>query len=139
MHRDDLIGDYQKWLQRFDFQWFATLTFRQRPSLSKAKSLRGIWIRELRQRNGTPAFIWFCVTEFGVTRDNLHFHVLIGGLNDRSSRLPAIRLWWKLAGAAQIPYFKKGKAGIPYILKDLELANEFQVDFDLDAPIAVRS
>lgn len=130
MERKELVDAYATWLEERQWDWFATLTFRGFPPLSKAKHIFKIWSGELKLQNGTPQFALFCVKEGGAAGENIHFHTLIGGLHDRSARLPWMRRWWELAGDAQISYFHKNENAIRYLLKTLNLEEDFDITLD---------
>lgn len=133
MERDELEDAYAAWLDQRAWDWFATLTFRGYPPLPKAKRLFRLWNGELKIENGTPQFASFCVKEGGSSGENTHFHVLVGGLRDRSQRLLWIQKWWQLAGNARISYFNKNERGIHYLLKTLNLTEDFDVAIDFPA------
>jgi hypothetical protein len=130
MTRDELEDSYATWLAQRSWDWFATLTFRGYPPLAKANRLFKVWICELKEANGSPQFATFRVKEGGSSGENIHFHVLVGGLRDRSERLRWIRRWWQLAGDARISYFRKHQNGIRYILKTLNLEEDFDITLD---------
>lgn len=128
--RDSLIADYKKWLSPFPWNLFATLTFRHPPTSSRADRAFKTWIREIEKAQSTSRFCWFRVKEFGAFHDNLHYHVLVGGLAD-PSKFPWIELWEKLAGEAHISYFVAYLGAIDYVLKELDLDESFPCDFFL--------
>jgi hypothetical protein len=130
MKRNELVDGYAAWLEQYVWQWFGTLTFRGFPPLTKAKQMFRMWIGELKLQNGTPQFASFCAKEGGATGENIHFHVLIGGLRDRSQRLPWVGRWWELAGDAQISYFRKNENAIRYLLKTITIDGDFDVALD---------
>jgi hypothetical protein len=134
MTRDDLIGAYESWLSEHRWGLFATLTFRGFPSAAKADRIFRQWISEMRLQDGRSDFRWVRVTERGACGDNLHFHVLIGGLHD-GSKWPWLLRWDELAGNADIFYYRHHAAGIRYMLKEVHPDRDFEIEIELP-PIA---
>jgi hypothetical protein len=128
--KDALVAEYKQWLSPFPWQLFATLTFRRRPTASRADRAFETWIQAIKKAEGTASFCWFRVKEFGAFHDNLHFHAIVGGLA-YPSKFPWIELWEKLAGEAHISYFVAYFGAIDYVLKELDLNESFPCDFFL--------
>jgi hypothetical protein len=131
MTRDELISGYVEWLSRFKWVWFGTLTFR-RPDLpvGKAKQIFKKWISEIKADDGADDFHWFRVTERGAFGDHLHFHVLVGGLQN-GSRLPWVVRWNELAGDASLTYYFRSGGASRYIVKTARPDRDFEIDFHL--------
>jgi len=125
-----LIEGYVEWLSEYRWCWFATLTFRE-PSISRwrATKLCEKWIGELHKADGAEDFHWFRTMELGANRDHLHFHVLIGGLNN-GSKWPWVLRWNEIAGDCLISYAPSGRA-IDYLLKEFrpDSSDECHCDF----------
>jgi hypothetical protein len=130
MNREVLIEGYASWLSQFSWNWFATLTFRGYPPTSKANRLFDQWIREVEQNDGGNGFRWVKVAERGANGDNLHFHILVGGL--RTGRaLPWVSRWNGIAGEAQIESFNPDKNALRYMLKGIDPDEDFDIDIHL--------
>ncbi len=137
MRRGELKDGYAEWLSRFAWDWFCTLTFRGYPSRSKANKCFHRWISELRVAQGTENFRWFRVTEYGCTGENVHFHLLVGGLRWKSINRWAFR-WSVLAGEPDISPFKRDRGAIQYIIKGVLPHRHFEIDFHLLPEIRKR-
>jgi hypothetical protein len=132
MNPSQLIEGYYQWLSLYKWLWFGTLTFRGYPPINKAKRCFNFWINELNQKYDGSDVRWFRVTEHGADGYNLHFHVLVGGLNIVSgARSLAMLRWKQLAGEANLSSFMSHKGGIFYILKTAKPYKEFEIDFEL--------
>ena len=131
MTRDELISGYVEWLSRYRWVWFGTLTFRI-PDLPtwKANRIFKQWISEIEAEDGADDFHWFRVTEHGAYRDNLHFHVLVGGLRN-GSKWPWLLRWNELAGDASLTYYLRSGGASQYIVKTARPDRDFEIDFDL--------
>jgi hypothetical protein len=125
--QQQLIEAYVDWLSPHPWTFIGTLTFRKQPSPYRADRLFRSWIDAMRKAEGTSTFSWFRVKETGAFGDNLHFHVLVGGLRN-ASKWPWMLLWDKLAGEANLSYFVTHLGGIRYILKSVRPDQPF--DFD---------
>ena len=130
MTKDELIFAYDKWLSARRWNWFATLTFRGSPSLNKADRLFRVWISEIRQREGTRTFSWVRVTERGANSDNVHFHALVGGLNN-PCKWDWILRWNELAGESAIFYYQPFRGGIRYMLKEARPNRDFDIEIEI--------
>lgn len=132
MNRDELIGAYESWLSKQHWSLIGTLTFRGYPSASKADRIFRQWISEVREQDGARDFRWVRVTEHGACGDNLHFHVLIGGLRD-GSKWPWLLRWDEVAGSADIFYYCPHAGGIRYLLKTASPERDFEIEIELPA------
>jgi hypothetical protein len=128
--KQELIDAYEDWLSSYHWSLFGTLTFRESPSSARADRLFRHWISEMKQTDGTDSFHWVRVTEHGSFGDNLHFHVLIGGLRD-GSKFPWMLRWDELAGSADIFYYRPYAGGMRYMLKTARPDCDFEIDFEL--------
>jgi hypothetical protein len=88
------------------------------------------WISEIEDEDGARNFHWFRVTERGAYGDNLHFHVLVGGLRS-GSKYPWIVRWNELAGDALITYYFRSGGATKYIVKTARPDRDFDIDFNL--------
>jgi hypothetical protein len=131
MNKRHLINGYAEWLSRYHWIWFGTLTFR-RPDIKfwVANECFWKWIVEIENAEGTDDFHWVRVTERGAFGDNLHFHVLVGGLKN-PSKWPWLLRWQELAGDADIFYYIPSLGGLRYILKTADPKTDFEIQYDL--------
>jgi hypothetical protein len=130
---------FAEWIERFQWDWFVTLTFR--PGITPPKARRHLehWIHEVRDQLGTEKFSSMAVPESGVTGLNFHYHAVIGGLRQghgATERLDFMCLWHRMSGDAQVTAFKPGSGGILYILKDLGPNDTAAIMLDLPAETA---
>ncbi len=88
----------------------------------------------MKREDGADYFRWVRVTERGSFGDNLHFHVLIGGLRDRS-KWPWILRWEELAGDCIISYYRPFAGGIRYMLKTASPDRDFEIEIELPPTI----
>lgn len=133
--RRELIEAYWEFLAHFCWQWFVTLTFRGYAGSSRAKRLFDKWMHELQVKAGGPEFRWFRVMEKGETKRNIHFHVLIGGLAKATEQARWAHRWNALAGDARIDAYDPERHAIFYMLKELELDQDFDFETNLDASL----
>lgn len=130
MKKEELVSSYEEWFSQHHWSLFGTLTFRGSPSSSKADRIFRNWIAEMKRSDGTNNFHWVRVTEHGSFGDNLHYHILIGGLRD-GSKWPWMLRWDELAGSADIFYYRPHAGGLRYMLKTVRPGRDFEIDFDL--------
>jgi hypothetical protein len=131
MNKERLINGYEEWLSRYRWIWFGTLTFRRLDiKLWTANECFWRWIVEVENSERTDVFHWFRVTEHGAFKDNLHFHVLVGGLKN-PSKWPWLLRWQDLAGDAEIYYFNRSLGGLRYMLKTAKPDTDFDILYDL--------
>jgi hypothetical protein len=127
---ETLKQEYSRWLRRYSWSWFVTLKITSGiPSERRAKKLFNEWISELRRQEGTRNFRWVRVMERGGSGNNLHFHVLIGGLRNRMRRWEL--QWNGLGGDALIGKFDSDKDGILYMMKEMDVDGNLDIDFSL--------
>ncbi len=72
-----LQEEYGAWLERFAWDFFATLTYRDEPKMPTAQRRFHAWTRVL-ERRGLGSVSWFAVFEYGGA-EQLHAHALLGG------------------------------------------------------------
>jgi hypothetical protein len=129
---ETLKHEYDDWLRLFTWAWYATLKIRSGiPSERRAKRMFAQWISDLRRSEGTKNFRYFRVMEKGGSGQNLHFHVLIGGLRDGSRLKHWESQWNELGGDALIGKFDPDKNGILYMLKEMDDDGNLDIDFSL--------
>ena len=138
MKKAEIIEAYERWLNRFRWNWFVTLTFRGAVTKPKANLLFREWIRELHQKEGTKSFSWVRVIEHGSFGDNLHFHLLVSGLRDECKYFWILR-WDELAGRAWISYYRSSMGGIRYMLKTFHPNQDFDIEFAIDESLEERN
>lgn len=130
MNKEELIDAYEEWFAGYHWSLFGTLTFRESPSSSRADRIFRRWISEMKQTDGADGFRWVRVTEHGSFGDNLHYHVVIGGLRN-GSKFPWMLRWDELAGSAEISYYRSNAGGLRYLLKTARPDRDFEIEFDL--------
>ena len=141
MNIEDWRQDYVKFLSRFPWLWFCTLTFRPGLSIFQARWRLRTWMRELKLALGTGNFAWFAVREDGKTGMDLHFHSLVMGLTDRGAeqRVEWMRAWEKLAGDALITPFNPDAGGLAYILKNVNPDDPDAIDFEMNGETQMQT
>jgi hypothetical protein len=129
------------WVCRFPWLWFCTLTLR--PGLSEAQARWRLhrWLSNLREALGTANFGYFAVREFGRTGNDLHFHVLVMGLNDWGveARLEWMGRWEKIGGDPRIDPFTPGPRGPEYTLKNVMPDDLNAIDFDMSSETQMQT
>jgi hypothetical protein len=110
--KEQLIQGYADWFSQFAWDWFATLTFRGYPSRKSAQEKFEWWIAQLRRKGGGRNFRFVQVAERGASGNNVHFHLLIGGLKRNSYPGTWERKWNELAGEAEISGYKLEELGV---------------------------
>jgi len=135
MTRQELISAYEQWFGTKRWHLIGALTFAARPSPSKADSIFRKWISEMKLNEGTSDFSWVRVTEHGADRQNLHFHVLIGGWAGES-KWPWVLRWNELAGDCIISYYNASAGGIRYLLKTAHPNRDFEIEIEMPSPPA---
>jgi hypothetical protein len=103
-------------LAEFDWDWFATLTFRYATSSHRALEIYRGFIDDIEKVASSP-LRWFAVEEYG-TFDRLHFHCLIAGTS-RLDRHSWQNDWFKRAGHAVILEYIRGRGAAHYCAKHL--------------------
>ena len=120
-----LITDaYCDWLASFRWRWFLTLTFREPTTSRQALRAFDKWINEVQRYEATPNFRYVRVLQFGAYGENLHFHVLLGGLRPRCRVRLIVRRWYLIAGWPEVTRFRPDRAAFHYILRDLRPDSE---------------
>jgi hypothetical protein len=158
MTRDELIAAYADWLGQYHWTLFATLTFRGFPSPSRADRTFRRWTSEMKQEDGKDDFRWVRVTQHGACGDNLHYHVLIGGLRD-VCRWHWMCRWDELAGDSMLTFYRhdycrhddgtlpslpkiehldRPTGAIPYMVREADPNKDFEIEFEIP-PIAKPS
>ena len=151
MNKLELVEGYTEFLRRYKWNLFGSLTFATRPPAAIADRIFHRWIAEVengcpsldlrwtepqvQQESGEVQFRWVRVAERGRSGDNLHFHVLLGGLR-HPSKYPPLLLWNDLAGEALLYYFNPNRHGVEYMIKTVKPGQPFEIDFQL--PPVVR-
>jgi hypothetical protein len=127
---EGLKQEYKRWLRRYSWAWFGTLKITSgMPSKRRANQMFERWISELRRTEGAEDFRWVRVLEKGGSGQNLHFHVLVGGLRNRRKHWEAE--WIQLGGEALIGKFDPAKEAILYMTKEMNDSGNLDIDFCL--------
>lgn len=119
---NDTVADaWATWIDRWKWEWFATLTFSDEVSPKKAHNIWRDWLHEL-ERAAERKVHYIRVTEKQVLRGgNPHYHALLMGVGLLSPSTWACR-WREVAGLARIEEY------------DLELAGNYYISKSLDSP-----
>lgn len=129
--REESIQEFRRWLEEYTWALYCNLKITSGiPSDRRARKIFDEWISDLRRVEGGDNFRWFRVQERGIGGNNLHFHALIGGLQNRRIRLE--RKWNDLGGDALITPFDPEQNGILYLLKSM--SKDGDLDFDCQLP-----
>jgi len=118
----DLRAGWTELLDRIEWDWVGTLTFRDEVHPEAAAKRFGKFVAMMNRSIYGPRWskkpegvIWAKATE-SQRRGVLHFHVLLAGVCGLNP-LPFILHWKELAGFAKIERLRDQKAAIRYILK----------------------
>ena len=114
-------------LQKYDWQWFVTLTFADPPHPEAAEKKFRLWVNRLNDRiygknwrRRTSGIYWCKALEY-TKAGVIHFHALCGDvepLYDKMQRQDAAKLWWPLGGIAKIdPIDNRDIAVLNYVSK----------------------
>jgi len=111
---------WSEWLNEYDWNWWTTLTFRNKVTKKAANKKWNRWLRAIEEETEvSPGY--FRVTE-NQERNVLHFHALMLGV-EHLRRLTFMDRWFEIAGYARIyPYDSKRGANhylTKYISKEL--------------------
>ena len=110
-----LRDTWSEWLNRYDWEWWCTFTFRDNVT---AKTANRKWYKWLRMAENELADSpgYFRVTEMQTGRQVLHFHALMLNVK-RLRRLTYMDHWDHLAGFARIYPYQKDKGANHYLTK----------------------
>ena len=140
--RSRLRAAYADFLERYEWQWLATLTFQDNVHPEAARKKYGRWIDWVnrrahgrRYRRWTKGVYWALATELQ-KRGVIHFHALLADaedLNLRVSRKDARNRWYEIEGIARIDPITHGLGAVTnyvskYVVKggDLELSESLK-------------
>ncbi|MBA7704501.1 hypothetical protein ES703_113313 [subsurface metagenome] len=116
-------------LNRYNWDWFATLTFRDLPKSFTAVNRVKKWLMAI-QKDEKRAIGYFMATEWFKTRECPHFHLLMGNL-EGVRRDKWWSTWYTWYGRARIlPYDKGLGAGYyltKYVVKDVYQSGMFEI------------
>lgn len=129
-------------LNRWLWDWFATLTFRDDPHPEKADKLFRVWVSKLNRKlygvrwaKHGKGVRWVRATELQ-RRGVIHYHVLMGGdrlPNER--RLDWMDTWNELAGFARIEVPENAGAVVGYCSKYVVKGGEIDMSPTLEHSI----
>ena len=138
--KEQLVQEYHDWISQHEWNWIGTLTFRGYPSRKKAQTKFEQWVSELQKKEGGSKFRYIQVTETGSYKDNIHFHILIGGLRPSAPKFtgPWIERWEQLAGDAEIDDYDPDGNYVYYMLKDLKADHDFDINIRLNPASAEK-
>ena len=119
-------------LSRLEWEWFATLTFREHTHPESAEKRFRMWVSELnRQAYGVRwakrrvMATWVRALEYQL-RGVLHFHALLRGVGE-VRRLAAMDRWFALAGIARVVPVRQQEAVRAYCSKYVVKGGELEV------------
>jgi hypothetical protein len=135
-------------LKRWDWQWFATFTFKDEKHPEAAAKVFRHWIKALDRASGyrersVSTYSRRCVWARGLEwqkRGVIHFHVLLGNLPHpvctRAGREFWAAFWLELGntGYAKIDSFDQHEAGLAYVSKYCAKGGEVDVSPNLALP-----
>lgn len=130
--REESIQEFNSWLKAYTWAWYCNLKITSGiPSVRRARNILDKWLSDLRREEGGENFRWFWVLERGSSGgNNLHFHALIGGLQNRRKLWE--QKWNELGGDALITTFDPERKGILYLLQGM--SKDGDLDFDCRLP-----
>jgi len=91
---------WSEWLNRYNWDWYVTLTFRHPVSAKVAHHLWCKWIRAL-EKQLDDGVGYFRVSEIQRGRQILHYHALMLNVR-RLRRLTWMDRWYQISGIARI-------------------------------------
>lgn len=112
---------FGEWLNRYDWEWFITLTFKRPQSLDSSKSSFYGYLRRL--KSGANHF-----TVFEGEKSTLHVHSLLGNTEIKAKKVVEDK-WEKKYGIAHVAEYDKGKGARYYMTKSINSPNVF---WDID-------
>ena len=138
LSRDDkdwMINYYGPSLRPFSWDWLFTLTVSGCRSAKVANRRFDRWITEMEQEVGGPKFRWLRVLKVAADQDEVHFHVLIGGIRKQHVHRPGRwkTKWQDIAGFAVVESCDPKMGGFYYLLKSVGRKLDFD-DIDLRLP-----
>ena len=91
---DDLKFAWTRWLAKYNWQWFVTLTFRYEVHPEAARKLFGVFVHGINQqlfgrhyyRRSRTGIYWVVALEYQ-KRGVIHFHALLGADRDLNHTL----------------------------------------------------
>jgi hypothetical protein len=136
--RERAIQAYREWLEGYSWDYFCTLKITSGPlNKRRAQEVFRKWMEALESSEGADDFRWFRVMEYGSSRSNPHFHIVIGGLRKRMQnweqrwRQKWQQKWAELGGEALISPYDPQQKGLLYILKSTGIDGDLDMDFKL--------
>lgn len=122
--KQKFIDAFIKWLSMYDWDWWATFTFRTDKSPEGAKKAFLRFIRKIKQN-----VYFFLAIEWHKWRDSTHCHSLIGNVAE-IRRLDVMDAWYEKYGIARI-YAYDNNLGAKYYLTKYIFKEMADWDFNL--------
>lgn len=116
-------------LNRYEWSWFTTLTFRDLPKTYTAINRTKKWLKAIKKAERRPLSYFMCM-EWTRIQNRPHTHLLMGGLED-IRRDKWWSTWYTWYGRARIlPYDSRLGAGYyltKYVIKDIYQSGMFEI------------
>lgn len=144
-----LVMQWSQFLSNYDWNWWATFTFREPKHPEAAAKLydhlihvlsKEIYGNRYYKKKGVGV-IWARATENQEQRarfykkDVIHYHAVLGNIPETVRRLDYMDYWDKIAGHARIFAFEKGVGAEAYLSKSCYAWKRGEID--LGGPLAV--
>lgn len=144
LRTETLADGWREFIGRFPMQWFCTFTFTQAVHPERAMKLFQLFVRHLNrrlygshyERKGKAGVFWVLAWEYQ-KRGVLHFHALIGDVEDlnvRVRRLELMDVWFGFgppAGIARIYAIESQEAVRSYVTKYVTKGGQIDVSRSL--------
>lgn len=116
-----LRQEWVNYLNTFNWDWFATLTFKNQPRTYTAKNEAKRWLNAIQRQEKRKIGYYMCM-EF-TKQGTPHLHLLMGNL-EGVRRDKYWKLWFEKNGRARILPFEKNK-GVSYYLTKYIVKDEY--------------
>src|ERR1700722_4139559 len=114
---------------KYEWKWHCSMNFRSSIRRKSAGRLWREWITRLEEIED-HRLTWARIGEFGEVSGKFHFHGVVAGLS-RTSPGGAADLWLHMAGDAKVGVLYSIREWIEYMLKEMEVSDDYDFDADL--------
>lgn len=118
-----------KFLSRYEWTWFVSLSFRDLPKTYTAINRAKKWIRDIEKVHKRYVPYYLCL-EFTKRLNYPHIHLLLGNL-DGVYRKRWWKVWYTKYGGAHIRVYKRERGGVAYlckyVVKDIQGRGHFEI------------